>query len=137
MASQIRQEINILDHATTGATDDIELAQLDTTQYNGTVTYYWAKVYSHYYYAKDTSIVSFDDHKDTDILKVITSKVVKQKDASGKLVDRQVIDVASLPQQLVETSESGNKFVSLAGMSGLQLGILKELTARLEKLEGK
>src|SRR3972149_1070470 len=41
---QIRQEINILDHNIAAAAADTtsnEIAQLDTTQYNGTVTYYF------------------------------------------------------------------------------------------------
>lgn len=37
----IRQEINIIDSNITGATDDAARVQLDTTQYNGTVTYYF------------------------------------------------------------------------------------------------
>src|SRR3990172_1578521 len=42
--AQIRQEINILDHvisaSANGDTDSNEIVLLDTTQYNGTVTYY-------------------------------------------------------------------------------------------------
>src|SRR3990167_7607345 len=45
MAAQVRQEINILDHVlpsiSGGNTISNEIAQLDTTQYNGTVTYYF------------------------------------------------------------------------------------------------
>src|SRR3990167_4031418 len=45
MAAQIRQEINILDHLMAGPSGSIllsnEKAQLDTTQYNGTGTYYF------------------------------------------------------------------------------------------------
>src|SRR3990167_671497 len=45
MAAQLRQEINILDHilpsATGGTVSSNEIVQLDTTQYNGTVTYYF------------------------------------------------------------------------------------------------
>src|SRR3990167_9175266 len=44
MAVQIRQEINVIDHIcgsnTSGVTVFSEIVQLDTTQYNGTVTYY-------------------------------------------------------------------------------------------------
>jgi hypothetical protein len=46
MAVQIRQEINILDHSTIGSNDGLELVGLDTTQYNGTVTYYFEIVAS-------------------------------------------------------------------------------------------
>ena len=41
MAAQIRQEISILTHALAGAVTSNEFVQLDTTQYNGTVTYYF------------------------------------------------------------------------------------------------
>ena len=41
MAAQIRTELNILDHALVGALTSNEFVQLDTTQYNGTVTYYF------------------------------------------------------------------------------------------------
>lgn len=44
MAAVIRQEINILDHNIAAAASDTtsnEIAQLDTTQYNGTVAYYF------------------------------------------------------------------------------------------------
>jgi hypothetical protein len=44
MAVQIRQEINILNHVTGSANDDIERVLFDTTQYNGTVTYYFEVV---------------------------------------------------------------------------------------------
>ena len=41
MAAQVRQEISILDHALAGAVTSNEFVRLDTTQYNGTVTYYF------------------------------------------------------------------------------------------------
>jgi hypothetical protein len=44
MAAAIRQEINIIDNVITGATDDLAQVQLDTTQYNGTVLYYFEVV---------------------------------------------------------------------------------------------
>lgn len=48
-AAVIRQEINLLDHATGSMVDPAgapERSQLDTTQYNGSVTYYFEIVYS-------------------------------------------------------------------------------------------
>src|SRR3990167_1901913 len=42
--AQIRQEINIIDGIITAAGDNHGIVQLDTTQYNGTVTYYFEVV---------------------------------------------------------------------------------------------
>ena len=44
MATVLRQELNILDHALTADADCNERIQIDTTQYNGTVAYYFEVV---------------------------------------------------------------------------------------------
>jgi len=48
MATQVKQEINLLDHLlgslTSGTSSSNERAYIDTTQYNGTVTYYFEVV---------------------------------------------------------------------------------------------
>jgi len=84
----------------------------------------WSQVCTKYLYTKSTSWVSYQKHDDIALLKAIKSKKEKGKD---------IIDIQTLPKELV----IDNDYVNVAGMHGLNIGVMKALLARIEALEAK
>lgn len=105
---------------------------------------YWYAVYSHYYYAKYTSFLSFQNHDDIALIKNIKVKKVKEPEmkrqienthevlVKGKLADKEVWDIDSLPEEVKE-----GEFIKSEVLHGLTIGALKQLIEKVEILEQK
>lgn len=75
-------------------------------------------------YTKSTGWVSYQKHDDIALLKAIKTKKEDGKD---------IIDVRTLPKELVIE----NEYVNMAGVVGLNIGIMKSLLTRIEALEAR
>lgn len=109
----------------------------------GSATMYFDRVYADVYYGKTTTIQAFDKQDDLALIKSIkTKKASNKKEGKSGGRDRYVIDIESLPEDIVESEtdpETGevNKFVVLGGIGALALGGVRQLTERLEELEAE
>ena len=88
----------------------------------------WSQVVGYRVFSEDGAIHAYQEQDDIALLKAIKSKV---KDG------RQVIDGKTLPQDIVTVNKKGQNYVNLGGLSGLNIGIMKALLARIEALEDK
>ena len=96
---------------------------------------YWSAVYSYYYYAKYTSLISFDKHDDIRLLKSVPTKIRKEKRLEGKKEvekDVEYFDLSNIPE--VKGEED---MVDMGAVSGLLIGTLKQLVDKVEILEDK
>lgn len=98
----------------------------------GTVGYSneaYNSVVAKYLYSDDGSVGSYQKHDDIALLKAIKFR----KNKEGK----DVLDASSLPPELYMENEQGQRYVNVAGLAGLNLGIQSALLARIEALEAK
>ena len=104
--------------------------------YIGNATYWWYKMYSQFYYYK-TAPQAFQDFDDVALIKAMKSK--KQRDKDGREVER--IDIATLPKEVKIREERDDKpgefeeFIDSSAMTGLLIGAIKQLAAKVDKLE--
>jgi len=104
----------------------------------GLSNHYWAGVCSYYYYAKDASFHTWQDHDDIEIVKNIRAKTII--DENGQ--EKHIIDSDSLHSDLkamVRDPETGaeEEFLLVNNMASLALGTCAKLAERLEALERK
>ena len=114
--------------------------------YCGTSSAYWLAVYSYYYYAKDTTIHSFEAHDDISLIKNIKPRKInvikpmekalatkgKGKTIPPVLEEKEVWDASTFPKEVRK-----GDFVQVGALHGLTIGALKQLIDRVEKLEQK
>lgn len=84
----------------------------------------WRQGYFRDLFSGDGNVYSYQKHDDIALLKAIKGK---KKDG------RDIIDVKSLPPDLVVE----NDYVNIAGLAGLNIGIMKALLAKIEALEAR
>jgi len=89
----------------------------------------WSQGVFKYLYSSDGIVYSYQDHDDIALLKRLKYKPNKE----GRLA----LDASSLPKELYQENEKGDKYISLGGLQGLNLGIMRVLLDRIEKLEAK
>lgn len=87
----------------------------------------WLQVVAKNLYSDDGSVGSYQHHDDLALLKGIKSK----KNEDG----RDVLDAASLPEELFIENDNKQRFVNVGGLHGLSIGIMKALLAKIEALE--
>ena len=98
----------------------------------GTSTYYFYKMYANTYYGKNTTIQSFQNHDDLDLLKNI-----KVKDGS--------LDILSFPDEVLEdiesmetqskTEEEVIRGINIMNFQSLLMGAILQLEERIQVLE--
>ncbi len=96
---------------------------------------YWSAVYSYYYYAKHTSLVSFDKHDDIRLLKSVPTKTKKEKLMKGKKEiekDVEYFDLTDIPE-----AKGEGDMINLGAVNGLLIGTVKQLIEEVETLKNE
>lgn len=107
-----------------------DLFPLDHEEYECGVSYAaWLSGTFKYLWSDDGSVYEYQEHDDIAILKGL--KVKKNKKG------RDALDASSLPSELTVINERGDQYVSVPGLQGLSLGVMKALLKRIEALEAK
>ena len=112
------------------------------TYWLGDATLYWGRVYAGVYYGKTTTIQSFQQHDDIELVKRIRSKTVTvdEPDPSDEKRERRVqrqVEVFDPDDFPTEVKDETGEFVSFGAFSGLLLGTAKQLVERIEQLEAQ
>jgi hypothetical protein len=121
------------------------LLPTSTNFYNmGSASAYWKNVYASQYYAKNTTIVAFDDYKDAELIKSITqindvgNKYFDMpKVLFDKFNDTREIFVVNNGRLIKMNSTIESESLNLGKVHGLEIGTLKELILRSEYLESE
>ena len=104
--------------------------------YIGDATYWWYKMYSQYYYYK-TAPASFQDFDDIAMLKQMKPKRMRNKE--GK--EMELLDMDTMPAEVKVREERDDKpgefeeFIDSSAMTGLLIGAVRQLAAKVDKLE--
>jgi len=94
---------------------------------NGYLDAAWAQLVAEFVYSDAGTILAYQGHDDIALLKAVKSKKNKRNE--------DVIDASALPSNMVMEGKDGEKFVNIAALAGLNLGIQKALLDRIEALE--